>query len=115
MEDFHLLIYWTTTTASEARSFSHYFEASKACEKKSKRAEKDQQTSLWEKTPYPHSLKEYIRELCLSNEDINNILLPNRGCDFFAPSTWALILSLKKRSMSSWIHLKQRLTALGNI
>lgn len=46
------------------------------------------------KNPYLHRLKEYIRELCLSNIDINNILLPKRGCDFFAPS-WVLILSLE--------------------
>lgn len=45
--------------------------------------------------PYLHSLKEYIRGLCLSNVDINNVLLLKRGRGFFAPSSWALILSLK--------------------
>lgn len=45
--------------------------------------------------PYLHSLNEYIRELCLNDVDINNVLLLKRGWDFFAPSSWALILSLK--------------------
>lgn len=62
----------------------------KACEKTSKRAEKDQQTSSREKKPYLQFLKEYIRELCLSNVD--NIMLPKRGCDFLTPSSGALLL-----------------------